>query len=401
MRIAIATRIFEPEPSAASFRLAGLARTLSEAGHEVTVFTVRPSSSAGHPATEDGDRPYRVRRVPVMRDASGYVRGYLQYLSFDVPLFFRLMFTRRFDLLVVEPPPTTGFFARVAMALKRTPYAYYAADIWSDAAGQTGAGSFVISAVRAVERFVWRGARTVLSVSQGVTTRLGELGALSNVVTIGNGVDVQRFQRSLQENPEPEVPIESAFVYAGTASEWHGASIFIEAYAKAGASVQGKPLIFIGSGSERHKLQEQARSFGVAHNVSFRESLPAEQLAPWLAHSVAALASLRPGAGYDFAFPTKLYSAAACGAPLIHVGPGPAVDFVQTQADGEAIGYAVPYDRAAVSEALIQAAESFSATNGAPERRERVRNWAAREVSIEAVADRALAALTTHQGAGR
>ena len=37
----------------------------------------------------------------------------------------------------------------------------------------------------------------------------------------------------------------------------------------------------------------------------------------------AGLASLHPVAGYDYAFPTKMFAATACGAPVVHAGPGP------------------------------------------------------------------------------
>ena len=42
MRVAIASRIFEPEPSAASFRLGALASGFAGTGAEVRVLTVRP-----------------------------------------------------------------------------------------------------------------------------------------------------------------------------------------------------------------------------------------------------------------------------------------------------------------------------------------------------------------------
>src|SRR3546814_10831501 len=39
--------------------------------------------------------PILVRRARVLRDAAGYVRGYLQYMSFDIPLAVRLLLARR------------------------------------------------------------------------------------------------------------------------------------------------------------------------------------------------------------------------------------------------------------------------------------------------------------------
>ena len=110
-----------------------------------------------------------MRRFPVLRDRAGYVRGYVQYLSFDVPLFFRVLFGRRVHAIVAEPPPTTGFFVRLAAAIRRTPYIYYAADIWADGASQTGAPAWIVRVVKTIERFAMRGAKTVLSVSDSLT----------------------------------------------------------------------------------------------------------------------------------------------------------------------------------------------------------------------------------------
>jgi glycosyltransferase involved in cell wall biosynthesis len=390
VRVSIVSRIFEPEPSAASFRLSALAHALTAAGHDVTVLTVRPPRRL-RGSEHDGQRAYRVKRFPVLRDASGYVRGYVQYLSFDIPLFFRILLSKKPDLVIVEPPPTTGFFARWATRTKGVPYAYYAADIWSDASSQTGAPALIVRAVRQVERWVWRGARAVLSVSAGVTGRLRELEPTAHPVEIGNGVDVRRFQAGLSDT-DAAVQASPAFVYAGTTSEWHGAAVLVRAYAAATQAVRNYPLRFIGGGSEQLALSQLADSLGVCDRVQFEPTKSAEELAPILARSVAAVATLKPGSGYDFAFPTKLYSAAVCGAPLIFAGPGPAREFVQTEVEGQRLGSAVTWDENAVRGALEEAAAA-QAAGADSDRRRVVRDWAAKNVSLEAVAKRAVSEL--------
>lgn len=397
MRVAIASRIFEPEPSAASFRLAALAEAFARHGHDVAVLTVRPPagatnarSSTGRADTVGDDgRPYRVLRFPVLRDRSGYVRGYLPYLTFDVPLCLRILFGPKRDVIIAEPPPTTGFFVRIAAAVRRTPYVYYAADVWSDAASQTGAHRAVIAILGVVERLAWRGARRIISVSPEVTDRLRVLEPRVDPVTVGNGVDVARFQKRIDTSGDESsrgAPA-AGFVYAGTASEWHGADILIEAYARAGEQLAGIPLTFIGGGAERERLERRVDELGLTGSVTFARALPAEDIGPVLAESVAAVATLRPGAGYDFAFPTKLWSSAACGAPLIHVGPGPAAAFVRTEVDGEPLGEAVSYDPEAVAAALVRAAERYRAEGSRPERRDAIRAWAVDHVSLTSVAD--------------
>jgi len=395
MRVAISSRIFAPEPSAASIRLEALAKALAEDGHDVEVLTVRPGRQYFGHLDSVGAPAYRVRvkRFPVLRDKTGYVRGYLPYLSFDIPLFFRILFGRRRDLVVTEPPPTTGFFVRIATAIRRMPYAYYAADVWADASAQTGAPRWMLRAVARIEQFAWRGALPVLSVSNGVTARLRELGHSGNVVEIGNGIDVSKLQRALHEDQavgDDDFGRTPAFVYAGTASEWHGAGIFVEALALMDSEV---PLYFIGGGSEREKLELRAKTLGLTERVRFFDTRQAEQLAPVLAQSVAALASLKPGAGYDFAFPTKLYTAVACGAPVVHAGGGPGEDFALTEVEGLTLGEAVPMQAEQVAAAMDRAARAYLQHGPDEVRRERVRAWALQHISIAAVAKRATRAL--------
>ena len=130
-RVVIATRLFPPEPGAAAYRLGALARTLGARGARVDVLTTRPPAASGAPKDLSG---VRVHRWPVLRDAGGNVRGYIQFASFDGPLAFRLLATPRPGAVVVEPPPTTGTVVRLVTALRRVPYVYYAGDVSSTAA---------------------------------------------------------------------------------------------------------------------------------------------------------------------------------------------------------------------------------------------------------------------------
>lgn len=350
----------------------------------MSVLTVKPPSGL---TVNDSERPYLVKRSSVIRDKNGYVRGYIQYLSFDLPLFFRLLFGPKYDLVISEPPPTTGAFVRVATFLRRSSYAYYAADIWSDASAQTGVASIVVRAVRMMELFALKGACAVLSVSDGVTERLANFGVTKTVKTIGNGISIGAFQSSTGYSAvQAKAPV---FLYAGTASEWHGADIFVDALPAVLRAHPDARLVFVGGGSERDSLKLHAERLGIADSVVFEKVRTPETLAPDLCAATAAIASVRPGAGYDFAFPTKLYSAAACGAPLLYTGIGPAADFVQTRVDGIALGWSVDFEQEAVSAAMISAIESpFDIS-----RRARVAEWAAENVSLDAVAARAVAAL--------
>ena len=317
--VRIVSRIYLPE-AAASFRLAGVARALREKGIEVEVVTTTAPAGV---QVNDQDQ---VRRFPVLRDKEGYVRGYLQYLSFDIPAFFRVLLSPRAAVTLVEPPPTTGFFMRIANKLLGVPYVYYLPDLWG-AASASFAPKIVVKAVKALEAFAVRGAVAVIAVNEEIAETARAMGAKS-VHLIPNGIDTDTFTNEvepLSRGERGDVGLADApyFIYTGTASEWQGASIFISALAQVIGKIPHH-LVFLGKGSDWDLLKEQAAKPELKGRVHVLETLPPAETARWIAGADAGLVSIKAGAGYDHAYPTKVLSTLACGTPVIYAGPGPA-----------------------------------------------------------------------------
>ncbi|WEK62696.1 MAG: glycosyltransferase family 4 protein [Candidatus Microbacterium colombiense] len=370
-RITIVSRIYAPEPSAASLRLEALTREFTRRGHEVRVLTTRPprdAVSASHGGAV-------IDRWPVLRDRSGYVRGYLQYMSFDVPLFLRMVFGPRADAYVIEPPPTTGAVARLASRIRRRPYVYYAADIWSDAAQMTGAAGWVIGVVRWLERFALRGADSNLVVSDGVVSRIASLAPGAKTSPVGHGVDTELF------SPRgPHIADPADIVYMGTMSEWHGAGVAVEALAIVMSADPHVTAAFIGQGADRDALHAAAIAHGIGDRVRFLPPVPAEEAAMWLRSARIALATLQPGKGYDFAVPTKLYAAMAAGTPVAYSGPEP----LRTLVSEDGLGTSAAHNAADYAEAI---SELLRRSDGEPV--QHLVDWAEKHVSSVSVAGRA------------
>lgn len=310
-----------------------------------------------------------------MRDSAGQVRGYVPYLSFDVPLFFRIVFGRRADRIVSEPPPTTGFVVRVAAALRRTPYVYYAADIWSDAAESTGAPGFVVRFVRYLERHALRGASRVIAVTDGVAERARELAGHERVEVVRNGVDTDVFSPAGRVVEGPPTA-----VYAGTTSEWQGADVFVRAMPRVRESVPDARLVFVGQGSAWSELRRLADELAPGA-VEFRDPVPPREAATLLRSAHVGLVSLRPGIGYDFAVPTKLFASAACGTPVLFSGTGASVEVIEAGC----IGVAVPHEVDAVAEALTVALAAAPVDTS----RSAVAEWVRLHASISATGSQA------------
>ena len=365
MLATLATRTFTPEPTAAALRLGALARALAAGGDAVRVLTSRLAPSVARDAcrlADGGAEPgeglglVEVRRAPVLRDRTGAVRGYVSYMSFDVPLVARLLTGPRPDVVVSEPPPTTGAAVRIACAARRVPYVYYCADIVSDAAALAGVPGLVVRAVAGLESFALRGARRVIAVSDGVARRARDLGARA-VVAAG----------APEGFPACDGPV---FVYAGTVAQWLAPEVFVDAFERARSRLGDARLVFVGQGSGWDALAERSR--GVA-GVEMIPAVSAEEADRWMARATATLASLRPG-GYDYAYPTKILASLAQGTPVIYAGPGQAARDV---AEG-GLGVACGLDADKIAEAMVAVASGSAPWAGS----EGVRAWVRKHRSL-------------------
>lgn len=386
--VLIASRLFLPEVSAGAFRLGALARALTR-GAAVTVVTTTPPAHAPHVDDRAG---VRVSRWPALRDRGGNVRGYLQYASFDVPLALRTLF-RRFDVVVAESPPTTGLVIAAVAWLRRRPYVYYAADVWTDGVVSMGAHRLVVTLMRWMERRALRAASAILSVSDEVTGRLVSLGAdPARITTVGNGIDTDVFE----PDAAPAAPGERYFVYTGTMSEWQRPEVFVRAFAQLVQEFPDVGLRFFGQGAVEHDLRRVAAEL-VPGRVQFGGVVGPHESASWIRGAVASLVSIAPGIGYDFARPTKSYAAAGCGTPVIFAGAETGGALVRDAGLGVAVDFTPDAVAAAMRRMLAEDADGTTAA----QRRARAR-WAREHVSLSAVGERAAdAVLAARRPQGR
>lgn len=374
MRVVIASRIFAPEVSAASGILRTWAEEFRDRGWEVTVLTARPPRGATiiDPAGVD------VRRAPVKRDRQQYVRGYLSYLSFDLPLAFRLLFSRKADLYVVEPPPTTVAVVRVIAGFRRTPYVVRAADYWSEAAELVTNSRIILGTLRRVEAWGLRGAAKLFAAHEPLIERFRAVGIETPAMPIGFGADTKDFRYEGQLPPEPPV-----FVYAGTHSEWHAAGIFVEAMQRVVQQHPGARLLFYGNGEDREGMRARARELGIEDAVEFHAPIQPSALSQILAAATVSVASLAPVAANEYALATKVYSSLAAGCPVIFAGIGPTVEFLRDSGHPRA-GVAVDYDIDATAAAMNEAA----AAPLQPAARAELAQWSASQFSLNEIAER-------------
>lgn len=410
--VLLATRIHLPEAAAASFRLDSVEKALVADGTAVRVLTSRAPADA--PQGEPDPEGVQVSRWPVLRDSSGYLRGYVPYLSFDLPLALRLLVARRPEAILVEPPPTTGAVVRVVAALRAIPYVWYAADVWSAATASTGAADIVVRAVEKLEAFAVGGAARVIAVNDGVAQSVAELvnaapddeSWAQRIRVVPNGIDTAVFDA---HGPTPSEPDRARiglsgpyFVYAGTASEWQGADVFVHALAQVRRTHPKAQLLFLGRGTAWQEITQAASQLPAgpdgAPAVIMHPAVPAAEAAVWQRGAAAALVSIKPGQGYDFAYPTKVLSALGCGTPVLFAGRGP----VSADVRDFDLGWAAEHDAAAVAEAMRTALDTYDAeiaSGTRPATAQRFHDWVEDHRSLRATGQSA--ARVVQEAAGR
>jgi len=410
--VLLATRIHLPEAAAASFRLDSVEKALVADGMAVRVLTSRAPADA--PRGEPDPEGVEVSRWPVLRDSSGYLRGYVPYLSFDLPLALRLLMAPRPEAILVEPPPTTGAVVRVVAALRAIPYVWYAADVWSAAAASTGAADIVVRAVEKLEAFAVGGATRVIAVNDGVAQSVAELvnaapddeSWAQRIRVVPNGIDTTVFDAhgpTPSEQDRARIGLNGPyFVYAGTASEWQGADVFVHALAQVRRTHPKAQLLFLGRGTAWQEITQAASQLPAgpdgAPAVIMHPAVPAAEAAVWQRGAAAALVSIKPGQGYDFAYPTKVLSALGCGTPVLFAGRGP----VSADVRDFDLGWAAEHDAAAVAEAMCTALDTYDAeiASGArPTTAQRFHDWVEDHRSLRATGQSA--ARVVQEAAGR
>lgn len=374
-RIVVASRLYEPEASAAAFRIVALTRALVGSA-EVTVLTTKAPAEAGVPADAPG---VSVSRAPVLRDRTGAIRGYLQYASFDAPLLFRLLATRA-DVVVAEAPPTTGLVSLWAARVRRARFVYYPGDVWTDGVIAMGASRPVVGLMRWIESRVLASADAVLAVSPEVAERLVALGApRDRIIDVGNGIDTDVFA----PDAEPHTTAQPYFVYTGTMSEWQRPEVFVEALAALGEAGSDVELRFFGAGTSEAAVRSAADRL-TPGRVHLGGVVPPGDSARWIRGAVAALVSIVPDVGYDFARPTKTYAAAAVGTPVLYAGARAGAEVVADAGLGEVAAF----DAESIAAAMRRLIEAHADGTSAVLRPARA-DWARRKVSLRAVGDAA------------
>jgi colanic acid biosynthesis glycosyl transferase WcaI len=339
LRFLLLSQYFSPEIGAPQVRLLAVAQELQRLGHQVTVVTAMPNYPVGKILPSYRHKiamKETIKGIGILRTwiypATGrnIVRRLLNHLSFAFTSFFGCLATQRPDYVIVESPPLfLGLTAYGYSRIVGRQYVMYVSDLWPESAVQLGImkRGLLVGAAEVLERFLYRKADLVASMTTGMCETIVSRGAqASRVLLLPNGVDVSFFRRSIDVGSTWVAPTEIAFVYAGT----HGYAQGLDLILRAAQLVRNRPeikFLFAGDGPERSRLQDICRKQQIS-NVRFLGPLPVEQVPGLLSSARASIVPLLDLPLFESARPSKLLTSLACETPVIYCGRGEAADLL-------------------------------------------------------------------------
>lgn len=356
MHVVYYTMYFPPEPTAAATRAWHFAKSLTQAGHTVTVITGMPNHPGGVTHQEYRRRVWaveqpleglRVQRgwVYVTKRKSGLAR-LLNHSSFALSAGCVSVFSARPSVIVSSVPPLFhGLTANLFGLLWRAPIVLDSRDDWPRAAimlGQLEEGH-VVRILQATVARLQRRARRIVCVTSGMRDRFVERGIqATKIELIRNGADTEIFA------PGPLSDTDAPFtvLYAGTHGHVHG----MEAILSAAELLSGEDVRFrfVGAGVMRPILEARAQEAQLTA-VSFEDPVSPEQLVPILAESSVCLATTASGPLADEVIPVKMFDYMASGRPVIGALSGEAAEILTEAGAGVVVP---PEDAVALARAI-------------------------------------------------
>jgi colanic acid biosynthesis glycosyl transferase WcaI len=336
MHILLISMFYSPEPVA---RPHDLARILQQSGHCVCVITAYPNYPEGKVYQNYKPRfaqweeidGIMVLRVPHLLDRSrSAIRRILSYTSFSISaVLFGLLRTEKPDVIWTYQIGLPGV---MLCKLWHVPMVHEVGDLWPDwgRAANLGIRAGLYRLLELEERFIYRSAKTIVTITKGLKNELVRKGVNpGKIEIIPNWANDEVFHPM---NPDPVLASKEGFVgffnvvYIGNVGVAQALGIILEAADKL-RDIPELHFVIIGDGVERKELEERSQIMGL-NNVRFLGSRPQNEVADYMAISDLLFIHLKRDRIFDITIPSKTYGYLASGRPILAAAEGELAELI-------------------------------------------------------------------------
>jgi len=278
-------------------------------------------------------------------------RRYLNMLVYSIQVCIRIPFGPKPRVVLGSSGHLlAGLVAYIASRVYRVPFVLEIRDVWPDSLIQLGLNNrFIIRVLQWMERFLYEQASLIIAVSQGIADRIVEKGVTtSKIEVLSHGV-METPPPSISERERARAELgwqdKVVAIWAGSLQPFNGLDVVVEA-ARQLQDQANLLIVFVGDGSERDSLMEQAKGLG---NVVFHPAVPKSEIRKWLVASDIGILNARRFEAFLGTRPRKIFDYFSVGLAIVCTIPGEAWDVIR---DADAGVFAEWEDPNALASAL-------------------------------------------------
>jgi glycosyltransferase involved in cell wall biosynthesis len=330
MTFCILTQYYPPETGAPQNRLHSLSKFLIANENAVTVVTALPN----YPKNEifpEYRKKYSVQEfidgVSVYRtwifvsSSRGIIFRLLNYFSFAITSFFKLLSLPKADYIICESPPLfLGITAVLVAKIKGSKLVFNVSDLWPESAEKLEiiSNKFLINLAYKLEKWIYKNSFLISGQTKGIVTNIQSRFPTRKVVWFPNGVDIDFFEGIHKSFPwRKDLKIQSedfVLLYAGIIGHAQGLEVIIDAT----EILRDLPIQFliVGDGPEKEKLMSMSKRNGLS-NIQFLSNLEKAKIPSLIKASDAYIVPLKKLDLFKGAIPSKLFEPLSMGKPIL------------------------------------------------------------------------------------
>lgn len=265
----------------------------------------------------------------------GFVKRALLFILFALRSIV-IALTYSYDVLFATSTPLTagipGIFARW---IRGKTFVFEVRDLWPELPKAMGVitNPIVLNLMGILEYVSYKSAQRLIGLSPGICEGIASKG-ISNekIIQISNGCDIELFANESQAWRPKEITLNDLiFIYSGTHGIANGLDTVLNAVKvlkERGTS--GFKIILIGSGREKQRLINIAKSESLDNYIVFMDPISKEKLVGLLKASDVGLQILADVPAFYFGTsPNKFFDYLAVGLPVLTNYPGWVADLIE------------------------------------------------------------------------
>lgn len=330
MRILLLPDYFSPEIFASSYLFENRNEAFANEGFDMIVYTPSPTRGVNRNVSyQKVEFLYKnhleLHRFDMVGESKNTMQRLVRYFLCSVSQFFKALFTRKFDIVLLgSTPPFQGAIGAALKIIRNKKFVYGIQDIFPDSLVSTGItkkGSLIWKIGRIIENFTYKYADKIIVISEDFKKNIMAKGVPEDkIVVVYNWVDqnavidIPRDKNKLFDKYQLD---RSKFYieYSGNIGLTQNMDMLLEVMKELKTTHPDIGLVLVGEGAYKAQVEEIVKRDNLT-NVTMIPFQPYEDISYVFSLGDAGLVISKPGVGAN-SVPSKTWSIMSASRPVL------------------------------------------------------------------------------------